>query len=185
MKPSILGVSALAVVLLGPLCIAADEPAKSQSAENAQAAQASEGASTSQRPTRTRASTRAQSPRLTKPWRDLGSLSDEQKKQIADIHRKAVQDKKTIEDRETADIMALLNDQQKGELKTLQDKEAADRKVRAANRPAANTGSGRGAASGSTSTDKSTDRSADDSTDKLGNSSSKAAEKEATAAPAK
>ena len=38
--------------------------------------------------------------------------------------------------------MALLNDQQKGELKMLLDKEAADRKARAGNRQAADAGSG-------------------------------------------
>ena len=160
MKPSILGVSALAVVLLGSVTFAADEAAKPQSpstsAESARSDQAKEAqsASASEGAAKPQARTQARSPRLTKPWRDLGSLSDEQKKQIADIHRKAVQDKNVIEEREKADIMALLNDQQKGELKTMLDKEAADRKARAGNRPAANGSAPSSPASGSSASGK-------------------------------
>ena len=141
MKPAIFGVSALAAVLLGSVCLAADDAAKSKSETSAQTAgaQASSGA--------TEKGARAQQPRaarLTKPWRDLSSLSEDQKKQIADIHRKSVQDQKVIEEREKADIMALLNDQQKAELKALLDQEAAERKTRSANRPAARSGGAAG-----------------------------------------
>jgi hypothetical protein len=153
-KPAILGVSALAVVLLGSVCVAADDAAKaqsqsqvkSQSGDNSKAVQAADGAAGSEKsakgakPQAAGKGQAARGSRLTKPWRDMSSLTDEQKKQIADIHRKAVQDKNVIEERENADIMALLNDQQKGELKTMKEKEAAEKKAKAGNRPAASGG---------------------------------------------
>jgi len=154
-KPAILGVSALALVFLGSVCVAAEDAAKSpaqsqsqsqsrsQSGDNSKAVQAADGASGSEKSAKSakpQAAGRGQAARgsrLTKPWRDMSSLTEEQKKQIADIHRKAVQDKNVIEERENADIMALLNDQQKGELKTMKEKEAAEKKAKAGNRPAA------------------------------------------------
>jgi hypothetical protein len=132
-------VSALAVVLFGSVCVAADDAAKSQPGDGARAARA---ASTSEKGAKPQAAARgsgqSRASRLTKPWRDMASLSEEQKKQIASIHRKAVQDKSVIEEREKADIMALLNDQQKGELKAMQEKDAAQRKARAGTAAPAN-----------------------------------------------
>jgi hypothetical protein len=161
-KPAILGVSALAVVFLGSVCVAAEDAAKSpaqspaqsqsqsqsrsQSGDNSKAVQAADGASGSEKsaksakPQAAGKGQAARGSRLTKPWRDMSSLTEEQKKQIADIHRKAVQDKNVIEERENADIMALLNDQQKGELKTMKEKEAAEKKAKAGNRPAGGNG---------------------------------------------
>ena len=68
--------------------------------------------------------------RLTKPWRDMASLNDEQRAQIAAIHRKAVQEIKAIERREREEIMALLNDEQKSELQALVEKNTLQRKAK-------------------------------------------------------
>ena len=148
MKPAILGVSALAAVLFGSICVAADDATKAQPADNSKAVQAADGARKSEKSAKSQAGAKGQAraARLTKPWRDMSSLSEDQKKQIADIHRKAVQDKNVIEEREKADIMALLNDQQKGELKTMQEKEAAERKARAGSRATGGGDKGNGVA---------------------------------------
>jgi hypothetical protein len=61
----------------------------------------------------------AKAPRLTKPWSDLSSLSDDQKMKIADIHKKSLDEKKVIEQKEHDAIMALLNDDQKAEAEKL------------------------------------------------------------------
>jgi hypothetical protein len=144
-KPAIFGVSALAAILLGSVCVAADDATKAPSGDNSKAVQAADGAPKSEKSEKSakpQAAGRGQAraARLTKPWRDMSSLSEEQKKQIADIHRKAVQDKNVIEEREKADIMALLNDQQKGELKSMQEKEAAEKKTKAAEKSASTGG---------------------------------------------
>jgi Spy/CpxP family protein refolding chaperone len=57
--------------------------------------------------------------RLTKPWSQVSSLSDEQKSKIRQIHAKAVADKKAIDEKERVDILALLNDEQKAEVEKL------------------------------------------------------------------
>ena len=57
----------------------------------------------------------AKAPRLTKPWSDMSSLSDDQKMKIADIHKKSLEEKKAIDQKEHDAIMALLNDDQKAE----------------------------------------------------------------------
>ena len=72
--------------------------------------------------------------RLTQPWRRLTGLSEEQKTQIADIHKKTNDEIKAIQEREKNDIMALLNEEQKTELKTLMESESADRKMKTAER---------------------------------------------------
>ena len=78
--------------------------------------------------------------RLTQPWRRLTGLSEEQKSQIAEIHKKATDEIKAVQEREKNDIMALLTDEQKTELKTLLDTESADRKMKAAERKKAGEG---------------------------------------------
>jgi hypothetical protein len=96
---------------------AADEPAAGAAA----AGEARAGAT--QQPA-------ARKVRLTQPWKNMTSLTDEQKAQIAAVHRKAVQEIKQIEQRERAEIMALLSDSQKAELQAITDKAAAERKAR-------------------------------------------------------
>jgi len=61
--------------------------------------------------------------RLTQPWSKISSLSDDQKTQIRQIHAKAVADKKAIDDKERADILALLNDEQRAEAQKLIDEQ--------------------------------------------------------------
>jgi Spy/CpxP family protein refolding chaperone len=61
--------------------------------------------------------------RLTMPWSKIESLNDEQKTKIKEIHGKAVADKKAIDDKERADIMALLTDEQKAEAQKLLDEQ--------------------------------------------------------------
>ena len=148
MKPSMLGVSTLAVVLFGPVCAMAEDAPKSSKPAAAStkaddksgtgAAVQAKADATNADASKSDARAEARAARLTKPWRDMSSLSEDQKKQIASIHRKAVQDINAVEQRERADIMALLNDQQKTELQALADADAAERKARAGtNRPAA------------------------------------------------
>jgi Spy/CpxP family protein refolding chaperone len=68
-------------------------------------------------------------PRLVQPWSKMESLTDEQKIQIADLHKKAVAEKKKIDEQEEADIKALLTDEQKVELQKLLEDTAVKRKA--------------------------------------------------------
>lgn len=137
MRLSIRAVAALAIVLVASFSLAADE-AKKAGATSAAGDDAKSGAAATaaERPGRAANRAGARQARLTKPWSDLNSLSEDQKRQIREIHGKAVAEIRTIEQREKDEIMALLNDQQKAELKAAQEKDAADRKARAANRGA-------------------------------------------------
>lgn len=75
-------------------------------------------------------SKKAKSVRLTKPWKQISSLSDEQKTKIADLHKKALEEKKAVEQREHEAIMALLNDDQKAEVSAMMEKETSQRKMK-------------------------------------------------------
>ena len=127
MAVSMRAVPALAVVLLASVFVVADDAkTKADSKQPAQAAGKEEAKSDGQ----------ARAVRLTKPWKDMASLSDEQKRQINQIHRKAVAEVKAVEQREKDEIMALLNDQQKAELTAMLEKDAAEKKAKAAQKPA-------------------------------------------------
>ena len=70
--------------------------------------------------------------KLTKPWSDLGSLSEDQKVKIEAIHKKALAESSAIDKKEKEDISAVLTDAQKAELKELTSKkrkETAAKKV--------------------------------------------------------
>ena len=126
MAVSIRAVPALAVVLLASVFVVADDTSNQAKSETgAQPAAQKEEKSPGQ----------ARAVRLTKPWSGLHSLSDDQKRQINQIHRKAVAEKKAIEQKEKDDVMALLNDQQKAELTALLEKDAADKKAKAGQKP--------------------------------------------------
>jgi Spy/CpxP family protein refolding chaperone len=58
--------------------------------------------------------------KLTKPWSDLTSLTDDQKTKLQDIHKKAMEEKKAIEQREHEESVGVLNDDQKKELAKLE-----------------------------------------------------------------
>ena len=68
--------------------------------------------------------------KLVKPWADLTSLNDDQKAKIYDIHQKSLADIRAIRDKEEADIMALLTDEQKAELKKNEESEKAEAKAK-------------------------------------------------------
>ena len=70
------------------------------------------------------------SPRLTRPWSQLEGLSDEQKQQIAAVHRKALADIREIEQRERREIMGLLTQDQLNQLRDLEDRQTIARKLR-------------------------------------------------------
>ena len=65
--------------------------------------------------------------RLTQPWSKISSLSDEQKTKIREIHGKAVAEINAIRERENADIMALLTEEQKAEAQKLMDAQRTSR----------------------------------------------------------
>lgn len=79
--------------------------------------------------------------RLTKPWNQLKDLTEDEKAKILEIHQKAVDEVKAIDAKEHADILAVLSDEQKKEVATieLKDKEAqrASRRKSATTQPAA------------------------------------------------
>lgn len=77
-----------------------------------------------------KAGKKGKAPRLVKPWSDMSSLSDEQKSQIGAIHKKALDEIKQVKQRETDDILKLLNDEQKKEYDALVAKDTADRKMK-------------------------------------------------------
>ena len=129
MRPSrsvfVLIVAAFAAALSTSALLAADE------AKSAAAPAAAEEKAAPAKPKK------AKAVRLTKPWADMTSLTDEQKTQIAEIHRKAVEEKKQIEQREEAAILAVLNDAQRTEVEGLKAK--SKMKKPAAGEPAAAT----------------------------------------------
>lgn len=64
--------------------------------------------------------------RLTKPWNELKDLTDEEKTKIIEIHQKALDEIREIDAKEHTDILAVLTDDQKKEVETIEvkDKEA-------------------------------------------------------------
>lgn len=67
--------------------------------------------------------------KLTKPWSQLTTLSEDQSNKIREIHAKALAEQKAIDEREKAEITALLTDAQKIELKSLADTDTAAKKA--------------------------------------------------------
>jgi len=83
--------------------------------------------------------------RLTKPWSEMTSLSDKEKSEILDIHRKAVEQIHEIEAKEKQDILAMLTPQQKKEVEDIEAKDKLEAKERRSRNPT--TRPSRGAAS--------------------------------------
>ena len=70
--------------------------------------------------------------KVTKPWSDIPSLTDEQKEKIKAVHEKALAEINVLEKKEKSDIEALLTDAQKTEMadmKTKEKKEAAEKRA--------------------------------------------------------
>jgi hypothetical protein len=61
--------------------------------------------------------------RLTKPWNQLKDLTDDEKAKILEIHQKAVDEVKAIDAKEHEDILAVLTDDQKKEIATIEEKD--------------------------------------------------------------
>jgi Spy/CpxP family protein refolding chaperone len=68
--------------------------------------------------------------KLIKPYSELTGLTDDQKTTIIAAHSAYLKAEKELLAKEKADINAVLTDDQKAELKTLQEKETAARKGR-------------------------------------------------------
>jgi len=68
--------------------------------------------------------------KLTMPWSKIESLTDEQKSQIREIRANANAAIKAIKEKETADIMALLNDEQKAQAQAMTEKQTSEKKSR-------------------------------------------------------
>jgi Spy/CpxP family protein refolding chaperone len=103
-------IASLALVLCGSMLLAADEAPTTQPAAAASHRKA----------------------KLTKPWSDLTSLTDDQKNKIEEIHAAALDQEKEARAKERAEIESVLSDAQKAELQSVEGKTAADRKERAA-----------------------------------------------------
>lgn len=70
--------------------------------------------------------------KLVMPWREMTSLSDDQKQLIFDIHKKTIEEKKKLDAKEREEIMALLNDEQKAEAKKLEEDKKIAGKLKSA-----------------------------------------------------
>ncbi|HMB96360.1 MAG TPA: hypothetical protein VKK61_10000 [Tepidisphaeraceae bacterium] len=70
-------------------------------------------------------------PHVPSPYSKL-TLTDDQKTKIGDLHQKATSEIKAIEKQEDDDIMALLTDDQKTELKKIEDDRKAQAKAKRA-----------------------------------------------------
>jgi len=77
----------------------------------------------------TKPTTRPSGGRLFAPYSKMTSLNDEQRNHIREIHRKALAAIHDIESKQTEDIMALLNDDQKKELHEIEAQETAAKKT--------------------------------------------------------
>lgn len=84
----------------------------------------------------TKKSDKPKTVRLIQPWNKLSTLTDEQKAQIQEIHQAALKEEKAIKEKEKSDIMAILTGEQKTELETMLENDAARKKARAAEKKA-------------------------------------------------
>ena len=98
----------LGAVILGAALVTAQQQSGSGSGQS--------GTSASQQQA---ATPRRNSGRLTRPWNKMSDLSDEQKTKIIAIHRKALDEIDAIRAKERQDIVALLSEDQKKQLATL------------------------------------------------------------------
>jgi Spy/CpxP family protein refolding chaperone len=94
----------------------------------------------------TRAGATTRPARLVLPWNLLTSLTEEQKTQIRQIHREALDAITKIEQKEEADILNLLTDEQRMELKAATEAKAAQDRARRSAAREANAGGAAGEA---------------------------------------
>ena len=67
-----------------------------------------------------------------KPYSGLTDLTAEQVEKMNQIHKQYLDDRREMDRKHDADLMAVLTDAQKGELKSLHEKELADAKAKRA-----------------------------------------------------
>ncbi len=79
----------------------------------------------------TKPTTKPAGGRLFAPYSKMSSLTEDQRLKSQEIHRKALADIKEIEAKQSSDIMALLYDEQRKELREVEDKTTADAKSKA------------------------------------------------------
>ena len=87
------------------------------------------------------ANLRAEQPReirVVQPWSKLTTLSDDQKKLMAEIHRKALADHREIDRRESREMMEVLTAEQQAEFRAIQDQETVQRKLKNAQQTTSN-----------------------------------------------
>ena len=96
--------------------------AKATDAKATEATAESKGADAKAGEAKPAAAAAGSSVKLTKPWSDIASLTDEQKVKIDAAHKKALAEINAIEKREKEEITALLTDAQRAELKDAADK---------------------------------------------------------------
>ena len=77
-----------------------------------------------------KAAKKAKAVRLVKPWSGMTSLSEEQKVQINDIHKKALAEIKEVRQRELDAILAVLSEQQKAEYQDLINTDTVEKKMK-------------------------------------------------------
>src|SRR5690606_33341905 len=68
------------------------------------------------------------------PYKQLKSLSEEQKSQIAEIHARYLAEKRKLEEQEDAEIRALLTAEQVSEVQQVEQQRMLERKEKAAER---------------------------------------------------
>jgi len=122
MKWGKLSAVAVSVLLAGVLMVHAEEPAMNPPVEGGTPAKLGEKPDKAiEKPKK--------AVRIIKPYSDLASLTEEQRQQIADIHKKVVDEIKAIQLKEEQDVLALLTDEQKTELAKLKEEEGAKKKM--------------------------------------------------------
>jgi hypothetical protein len=103
----------------------ADAPKAAASTDSAKPAAAEAKGEKAEKPGK-----KSKAAKLTKPWSDMTSLTDEQKTQIAEIHRKSLDEIKQVQQRERDAVLALLNEQQKAEYTSMTEKATTEKKMK-------------------------------------------------------
>lgn len=73
---------------------------------------------------------RRPSVRLTRPWSQMTDLTDDEKKKILEIHGKAAEQIRQIQEQEHKDILALLTEDQKKEAAEIETRDREQRRSR-------------------------------------------------------
>ncbi|MGN6726995.1 MAG: hypothetical protein ACTHLZ_13830 [Tepidisphaeraceae bacterium] len=85
----------------------------------------------------TKTAKKARPARVTGVYAKLDGLTDDEKAQIAAIHKQALEDKRKIDAKEEDDIKALLTEPQRAQLRDLKEEASAKRKTQASEKKSA------------------------------------------------